>query len=74
MQWKEVRVKINSYGKLADRKRMFVVTYKGAKSKAHPRLIELTDAEFELALKAEANETAYEYGNEPNFKIANNAN
>ena len=70
LQWKEVRVAINRFGKLADRKRMFVVTYKGAKSKAHSRLIELTDAEFELALKAEENETAYEYGNEPNFKTA----
>lgn len=69
LQWREVRVAINRFGKLAERKRMFVVTYKGAKSQAHPRFIACNDAEFELALAAEAKETAYEYGNEPNFKI-----
>ena len=69
LKWKEVRVAINRFGKLAERKRMFVVTFKGAKSKAHSRLIICNDAEFELALAAEANETAYEYGNEPKFKI-----
>lgn len=74
LQWKEVRVAINRFGKLAERKRMFVTTFKGPKSKAHPRLIELTDAEMVAALDAEKKERAYEYGNEPNFKIANDAN
>lgn len=68
MNWKEVKVPINRFGKLAIRKRMFVVTYIGPKSKAPHRLIELNDTEIELAKAAESKEIAYEYGNEPNFK------
>ena len=70
MQWREVRVAINRFGKLATRKRMFVVTYKGAKSTAHSRLIQCNDAEFEMALNAQAKEIAYEFGCEPTFIAA----
>jgi hypothetical protein len=67
IEWREVRVPINRFGKLDYRKRMFVVAYKGAKSKAPYRFIECNNEQFAAALKAEANETAYEYGNEPKF-------
>jgi len=70
MQWREVRVAINRFGKLAERKRMFVVTYQGPKSIAPARLIACNDAEFALALEAATKETAYEYGNEPSFVVA----
>lgn len=67
MRWHEVRVAINSYGKLATRKRMQVHTFKGATSKAPGGFIELNDADFVIALQKESAETLYEYGCEPNL-------
>lgn len=67
MRWHEVRVAINSYGKLATRKRMQVHTFDGPVSKTPAGFIALDDDDFEIALQKEKNETLYEYGCEPNL-------
>ncbi len=67
MEWKEVRVAINSYGKLATRKRQFIETYRGPKSQAPYGFIELNDADFEVAWEKSQKGRAYEYGCEPNL-------
>lgn len=67
MRWHEVRVKINSYGKLATRKRQKVHTYIGPKSKAPAGFITLNDEDFAIAIEKSNKETLYEYGNEPNL-------
>jgi hypothetical protein len=74
MRWKEVRVSINSYGKLATRKRQFVHTYKGAISKAPAGFVALNDSHFSQALEKEQKEAAYEYGQTPTFKTIEDAN
>lgn len=65
--WKEVRIPINSYGKLAYRKRMFINTYNGPESKKPYGFIELNDADYEIALQKQSKQIGYEYGNEPNL-------
>ncbi len=67
MRWHEVRIAINRYGKLADRKRQMVHTYKGAISIKPAGFIELNDDDFAKALQFEQKETKFEYGNEPQF-------
>lgn len=68
MRWHEVRVKINSYGKLAERKRQKVHTYKGAVSKTPGGFVALNDEDFAIAVKMEDEQTCYEYGNEPTIE------
>lgn len=68
MRWYEVRIKINSYGKLADRKRQKVHTYKGASSRTPNGFIELNDNHFEQAVKLEQDEELFSFGETPNFK------
>ena len=46
--WREVRVKINSYGKLAIRNRQFVIAFEGTKNSAPRNFVELSDAAFEI--------------------------
>jgi hypothetical protein len=65
MRWSEVRVPINSYGKLAVRKRQQVCTYKGPASKVHSNFKELNDDDFAIAIDIETKGTYYEYGMEP---------
>ena len=66
-RWHEVRVAINSYGKLAMRKRQMVHTYKGAISKAPAGFVQLSDEYFAKALEDEQRETKFEFGQEPNY-------
>jgi hypothetical protein len=68
MRWHEVRVAINSYGKLAYRKRQKVHTYKGAGSKTPSGFIALNDNHFAQALEIESKESLFEFGQTPNFK------
>lgn len=67
LEWRETRVAINSYGKLADRKRQFVCTFKGHESKAPKGFIALNDDHFSQALQKESSQTCYAYGEEPTF-------
>ena len=48
-QWREVRVAINSYGKLATRNRQFVVFQHISKSNAPQNFVELSDSAFAFA-------------------------
>lgn len=68
MRWHEVRVAINSYGKLAYRKRQKVHTYKGATSKTPDGFIALNDTHFTQAAEMERKESLFEFGQTPNFK------
>ena len=68
MRWHEVRVAINSYGKLAYRKRQKVHTYKGATSKAPAGFVALNDNHFTQAVEMESKESLFEFGQTPNFK------
>lgn len=65
VRWVEVRIAINSYGKLATRKRQTVYTYSGAISKIPFGFISLNDAEFEEANKIAQSEKLFEYDQEP---------
>jgi len=68
MRWYEVRVAINSYGKLAYRKRQKVHIYKGAASKTPAGFIALNDTHFAQAAEIENKESIFEFGQTPNFK------
>jgi hypothetical protein len=68
MRWHEVRVEINSYGKLAYRKRQKVHTYKGSISKAPAGFVALNDNHFIQANEIERKETLFGFGETPNFK------
>lgn len=67
MYWHSVRVPINSYGKLAIRKRQQVRAYNGPVSKTPFGFIELNDEDYAIALEKEEKQINYEYGAEPNL-------
>lgn len=46
-EWRQVRVKINSYGKLATRNRQFIVPFSGTKDSAPRNLVQLTEKGFD---------------------------
>ena len=68
MRCHEERVAINSYGKLAYRRKQKVHTYKGATAKAPVGFIALNNEDFSIALEKEEKEILYEYGQEPNLQ------
>jgi len=47
-EWRNVRVAINRYGKLAQRNRQFAVAFKGTKNSAPRGFVPLSDAAFEI--------------------------
>lgn len=68
MRWYEVRVAINRFGKLANRKRQKVHTYSGAISKTPAGFIALNDNHFNQAKEIESKEKLFEFGQTPEFK------
>jgi len=61
LQWHNVRIAINGYGKLANRNRQFVVPFEGTKNNAPRDFVQLTPLGFAL-LKQRAMETSGVYG------------
>jgi hypothetical protein len=53
LEWRQVRIPINSYGKLAERNRQFIRAWQGYRNAAPKGFVELSDAEFEAAKKRE---------------------
>lgn len=51
LQWRNVRIAINRFGKLADRNRQFVVPFRGTKDSAPRGFVPLTAAGFALLIK-----------------------
>jgi len=49
LKWEEVRISINSFGKLATRNRQHITTYEGFESKTPKGFVELNDKEFAVA-------------------------
>lgn len=47
-EWRSVRIPINSYGKLAQRNRQFVVAFKGSKNTAPKGFVELSPAGYNI--------------------------
>ncbi|MDR0582387.1 MAG: hypothetical protein LBG31_05440 [Prevotellaceae bacterium] len=49
LEWQTVRIPINSFGKLATRKRQFIHVWEGTANLAPYGFVELSNAEFEVA-------------------------
>jgi hypothetical protein len=49
LEWRSVRIPINSYGKLATRNRQHICVWEGCKNLAPRGFVALSDAEFEVA-------------------------
>lgn len=67
MRWYEVKVPINSYGKLELRKRQKVHTFSGDKSNIPAGFVELTDERFTKAKEMEVANKLFNYGENPIF-------
>jgi hypothetical protein len=67
LRWHEVKVPINSYGKLALRKRQKVHTFEGYNDRLPNGFIELNDSQFLQAQILEEKGTCFEYGQSPVF-------
>ena len=66
-QWKEVKVPINRFGKLAYRNRKFIMTYAGPQATAPSSFVELNDDQFAKALKMEQAGVNFGYAETPSF-------
>lgn len=68
-EWRNVRVVINSYGKLAQRNRQFAVAFKGTKNSAPRGFVSLSDAAFEILNVVRKGEDMIEpYGSAPDYE------
>lgn len=68
-EWREVRVKINRFGKLAVRNRQFVIPLSTTKDKAPKTFLELTDTGYEF-LKARGEDMLDPYQEIPDYHAA----
>lgn len=68
-EWRNVRVAINGYGKLAQRNRQFVVAFKGTKNSATRGFVPLSDAAFEILSVVRKGEDMIEpYASVPDYE------
>lgn len=68
-EWRNVRVAINSYGKLAQRNRQFAIAFKGTKNSAPRDFVALSEAAFEILSVVRKGEDMIEpYGNAPDYE------